>query len=283
MDLRENKLFFTDVGNHKVRCVDLGTGIISTYAGNGIEGFSGDGGLATAAGLAVPHAARFDSRGNLYIADTGSNRVRRVDAATGVITTIAGTGEAGYSGDGGAAVKARMNGPLSVVLDPADNMYIVDCNNARLRRVDAASGLITSVAGCGEVGQLEDGVAATKARFGRLRDVLVAADGALVVCDGSCSTVFRLDLGSGTIRFVAGNGTDGFSGDGGPATSAQLNLAYSIAMDDAENLYIKDSSNRRIRRVDGTTGIITTVAGNGDFGDSGDGGPALAASLGIGK
>ena len=275
-------LYITDAHNDRVRRVDAATGIISTYAGNGIEGYSGDGGPATAAGLAVPHAARFDTRGNLLIADTHSNRVRRVDVATGVITTIAGTGEKGYSGDGGPAVQARLNGPLSVVADETDNIYIIDCDNARLRRVDAASGLISSVAGCGQVGRLEDGADAMQASFGRLRDVLVAAVGRLIVCDGGCSTVFRLDLDEGTIRFVAGNGTDGFSGDGGPATAAQLNLAYSVAMDEGENLYIKDSSNRRIRRLDATTGIITTVAGNGDYGDSGDGGPALAASLGIG-
>ena len=276
-------LYITDAHQDRVRLVEATTGIISTFAGNGREGYSGDGGPATVAGLAVPHAARFDRRGNLFIADTRSHRVRRVDAATGVITTVAGTGAPGYSGDGGQAVEAQLNGPLSVVTDDADNLYIVDCDNARLRRVDAASGHITTVAGCGEVGQLVDGIEARKACFGRLRDVLVAADGSLLVCDGNCSTVFRLDLGNGIIRFIAGNGTDGFSGDGGPANDAQLNLPYSIALDEVENLYIKDSFNKRIRRVDAGSGNISTVAGNGEFGDSGDGGPALEARLGIGK
>ena len=276
-------LFITDAHQDRVRRVDGASGIISTYAGNGVEGHSGDGGPATAAGLAVPHGARFDTRGNLYIADTRSNRVRRVDAKTGVITSVAGTGKPGHSGDGGPAIEAQLQGPLSVATDGADNVYIIDCDNARLRRIDAVSGIITSVAGSGQVGQIEDGVEAMNASFGRLRDVLVAADGTLVVCDGNCSTVFRLDLESRSIRFLAGNGTDGFSGDRGPATAAQLNLPYSIAMDHAENIYIKDSSNRRIRRVDAVTGIISTVAGNGDYGDSGDGGPALAASLRIGK
>ena len=276
-------LYVTDAHQNRVRRVDHATGIISTYAGNGDEGYSGDGGVATAAGLAVPHAARFDARGNLYIADTRCHRIRRVDAATGLISTAAGTGVAGYSGDGGPAVEAQLDGPLSVAPGQDDNVYIVDCGNARLRRIDVASGVVTTVAGCGEVGQIEDGVGALDARFGRLRDVLVAADGTLVVCDGNCSTVFRLDLVRGFIEFLAGNGSAGFAGDGGPATAAQLNLPYSIAMDAADNVYVKDSSNRRIRRVSVATGAISTIAGNGEYGSGGDGGPAMHASLATGK
>ena len=276
-------LFVTDAHQDRVRRIDAVTAIITTYAGNGTEGFSGDGGPAPAAGLAVPHAARFDSGGNLFIADTRCHRVRRVDAETGLISTVAGTGEAGYAGDGGPAHRARLNGPLSVAADSEDNIYIVDCENARVRRIDAASGIITTVTGCGKVGQLEEGTPALAAAFGRLRDVVVDRDGRLVVCDGNCSTVFSMDPTGGTIRFLAGSGTSGFSGDGGPATAAQLNQPYSIALDDAGNLYVKDSSNRRIRRVDAATGMSDTIAGNGKYGSSGDGGPARAASLGIGK
>ena len=279
----EGDLYITDAHQNRVRRVDCRTGIITTVAGSGQERFCGDGGPATAAGLCVPHGARFDGAGNLFIADTRSHRVRRVDGRTGIITTVAGTGREDFSGDDGPAVDAALAAPLAVDLDPEGNLYIVDTDNGRIRRVDAATGLISTVAGSGAIGPLVDGVAASRARFGRLRDVVVAADGNLIAADGNNSVICRIDLSGGIIRHIAGNGIEGFAGDGGPATAAQLRLPYSIALDQDQNLFIKDSSNCRIRRVDAAAGTISTIAGCGEYGFSGDGGPALAARLATGK
>ena len=279
----EGDLYITDAHQNKVRKVDATTGVITTYAGNGLEEFSGDRGPAILAGLCVPHGCRFDRYGNLYIADTRNHRIRRVDAQSGVVTTVAGTGLEGYSGDGIQARSADLAAPLSVDLDAEGNLFIVDTDNDRIRRVDASTGLISTVAGVGAIGPLIDGVKAGEACFGRLRDVIVAADGGLILCDGNNSVICRVDLAAGTIRHIAGTGSAGFSGDGGPATEAMLNFPYSIGLDEQQNLFIKDSNNCRLRRVDTNSGTITTIAGNGDYGFFGDGGPALEASLATGK
>lgn len=274
----DDALFVTDAHQNRVRRVDPVTQVISTVAGNGAETFSGDGGPATRAGLSIPHGARFDQWGNLFIADTRNHRIRRVDGVTGQISTVAGTGNEGYSGDDGPATAADLAAPLAVDIDSNGNLFIVDTDNDRLRRVDDSTGVITTVAGVGAIGALEDGVSAHEARFGRLRDVVVV-DGALIVADGNNSIVFHLDLTTGVIRHVAGTGTEGFSGDEGPATQAQLHHPYSIAVDEGGHLFIKDSLNQRLRRVDQVTGTISTIAGSGEKGLSGDDGPAFEASL----
>ena len=274
-------LFVTDAHKDSIRKIASATGIITRYAGNGTEAFAGDGGPATAACLAVPHAARFDRAGHLYIADTHNHRVRRVDGVTGVITTIAGTGTEGFSADGTPAAEAQLNTPLSVDIDAAGNIYIADTDNLRFRRIDAITGEISTVAGCGEMGPIEDGAPALEVKFARPRDVLVGEEGKLYLVDGDNASVCQVDFATGLIHRVAGCGSHGFSGDGGPATAAELNHCYSMAMDGAGNLYIKDSSNLRIRRVD-QNGTISTIAGTGEPGYSGDGGPALDATLAIG-
>ena len=279
---RSGDMFVTDAHQNRVRRIDAGSGIIHTYAGAGEAAFSGDGGAATAAALNVPHGARFDSRGHLYIADTRNHRIRRVDGSSGLMTTVAGNGLEGFAGDGGPASDAELATPLAVAVDGAANLYVVDTDNSRIRRIDADSGTITTFAGSGDLGPLEDGIAATKARFGRLRDAVITAAGDLLVADGNNGLVFRIDTESGRIIHVAGSGMPGFSGDGGPATDAQLNHPYSIALDHAENLYIKDHRNGRIRRVDSDSGVITTIAGVGGIGFSGDGGAATSARLSIG-
>lgn len=278
-----NDLYISDALHHKIRRVDAATGAISTVAGNGTESFSGDGGPATAAGLAEPHGARCDGEGNLFIADSRNHRIRRVDARTGLIATVAGTGRAGYSGDGMPAVEADLSFPLAVALDTEDNLYIVDTDNNRIRRVDAATGRMSTVAGVGEIGSLEDGVDARQARFGRLRDLVIAADKSLIVADGENSVIFRIDLSDRVIYRVAGSDTYGFSGDGGPAIDAHLCQPYSIALDEDQNLFIKDCNNTRIRRVDAAARTIATIAGSGVYGFSGDGGLAIDAHLAIGR
>jgi myo-inositol-hexaphosphate 3-phosphohydrolase/sugar lactone lactonase YvrE len=251
------------------------TGIISTVAGTGTAGFSGDGGPATAARLRAPRTMAADAAGNIYIADTENHRVRRV-SASGVITTIAGTGSAGYSGDGGPATSAKLNNPHGVAVDGAGNVYVADSPNHRVRRIDT-SGRIATVAGTGSSGYNGDGIAATSARLNYPKGVEIGPDGLLYIADANNHRVRRISS-SGIIATVAGSGSAGLSGDGGPATSAKLNTPRNVTFDASGNLYIADDNNCRVRRVDGA-GRITTVAGS-TCGYGGDGGPAISARLG---
>ena len=265
-------LYIADARNHRIRKVDT-SGTITTIAGTGEEGFSGDGGPATAARLDSPTDLAVDSPGNLYIADNGNHRIRRVDTS-GTITSVAGTGVEGYSGDGNKAVEARLHYPSDVEVDTSGNLYINDSHNERIRRVDT-SGTITTVAGTGEEGFSGDGGPAVQAR---LDPTSVSIDGAgnLYIGHASFHRIRRVDT-TGTITTIAGTGSLGYSGDGGPATRARLYQPGGVAVDSSGNIYIADSFNHRIRRVD-TSGTITTVAGTvGDF--IGDGGPATGASL----
>jgi sugar lactone lactonase YvrE len=264
-------LFIADTWNHRVRRVDT-AGTITTVAGNGTADYSGDGGPATSASLTVPYGVAVDGAGNLFIADRWNHRIRRVDTA-GTITTVAGNGTAGLGGDGGPAASASLLAPSGVAVDGAGNLFIADSGNSLIRRVDTA-GTITTVAGGGW--GLGDGGPATSATL--LTPDGVALDGAgnLYIADTWNHRVRRVDT-AGTITTVAGTSECGSSGDGGPATSACVQSPRSVAVDGAGNLYIGDEG-WRIRRVD-PTGTITTVAGNGTGGFSGDGGPATSASL----
>ncbi len=280
-------LYIADNGHHRIRRVDGATGLITTVAGTGEYGFSGDGGPATQARLALPQGVFVDRAGNLYIADGVNFRVRRVDAVTGLITTVAGTGECGFSGDGGPATQALLCGPTGVFVDGSGHLYIADRWNNSIRRVDGATGIITTVAGTGEhSGDLAfnpsgDGGPATQARLAWPKGVFVDLDGHLYIADEF--NIRRVDGATGIITTVAGVKFD-FSGDGGPAAQAGLASPHGVFVDGSGHLYIADTYNHRIRRVDGATGIITTVAGTGegDFDSgsfSGDGGPASQAGL----
>src|SRR5262249_5510797 len=228
-------LIFADSENNRIRRINMTTGIITTIAGNGNDGFGGDGGPAVNAGFSLPTTIAVDTVGNIFVADTGNDRVRRIDAQTGIITTVAGNGcepfiEGCPVGDGKPATNAGLSLPFGIVLDTAGNLIIADTFDSRVRRVDARTGFITT---------------------------------------------------------IAGNGIPGFGGDGGPARSAILSLPVSGSVDGANNIFIVESGdlfgtfigNNRVRRIDAQTGIITTVAGNGQLGFSGDGGPAKGASL----
>ena len=249
-------------------------GDINTVAGTGSEGFSGDGGPASSAELSYPYGVALDASGNLYFADLGNNRVRKVNG-TGTITTVAGAGSYGFSGDGGPATSAELAQPTGVAVDSSGDLYIADNSNNRVRKVDS-SGTITTVVG-GGISGLGDGGPATAAQLNQPVGVAVDGSGNLYIADAGNSRVRKVD-GSGTITTVAGTGGFGFSGDGGPATAAQLNSPYGVALDGSGNLYIGDTGNQRVRRVNGS-GTISTVAGTGTQGFSGDGGPATAAQL----
>src|SRR5439155_1570189 len=270
-------LAIADQSNDRIRLVNATTGVITTVAGKESSGFSGDGGPATAAELYLPAGVTFGAAGDLFIADQQNNRIRRVDATAGIITTVAGNGSGGFGGDGGPATAAQLNYPYSVGVDAAGNVLIPDTTNERLRRIDARTGIITTIAGNGTPSFSGDGGPATTAQIGFVPGVAVDPAGNLFITDHNAQRIRRVDAATGIITTVAGNGTAGFGGDDGPATAAQLTDPSGIALDASGNLFIADRL--RVRRVEASTGVITTIAGNGNCCFSGDGGPATAAGL----
>jgi len=265
-------LYFID-GN-RVRMI-TGQGRITTIAGTGDRGDRGDGGSARVAHLNSPQALAIDPDGNVFIADTGNNRVRKV-SASGDISTVAGTGDAGYFGDGGQAVKARLNSPAGLALGFGGALFIADTMNHRVRQV-AANGVITTVAGTGTAGYSFEGVPALAAPLNLPEALAFDSEGHLYVADVGNRRVREIDL-SGAIRTVAGTGRQGFSGDRGPGSAAKVNLATEGY--GGGNLYVADTGNQRIRKVD-LRGNISSVAGTGRIGYSGDGGPPSAAILSL--
>ena len=252
-----------------------GRSMVWTVAGNGTITYPGDGKAATAVGLNQPSGMVFDRAGNLYVADTGGHVVRRIDPQ-GVVTTVAGTGEAGWSGDGGPAVAAKMRGPMRLTFDAAGNLYIADVNDMRIRKV-TPQGIISTVAGSGLGGYGGDGGLATKAHLYAPSDVAVDAAGNLYIADKSNHRIRRVGP-DGIIRTVAGTGSPGYWGDDGPATAAGLRSPSGVALGSRGELYVADTDNERVRRI-GADGTITTVAGTGVATASGDGGPAVEAGL----
>ena len=246
---------------------------ITSFAGNGTAGYSGDGGQAALAQINRVVGLAVDAAGNIYLAEELNNRVRKVDA-NGVITTFAGTGVAGFGGDTGPAAQAQLSGPLGVCVSPSGDVYVTDQGNKRVRKI--SSGTITTVAGNGSSGNSGDGGAATAAAMTIPIRCAVDASGNLFIVDQGAFVIRKVDT-SGIISTYAGT-TQGFSGDGGPATQARMNNPTALAFDASGNLYVTDQFNHRIRRID-SSGTILTVAGNGSAAFSGDGGPATSASL----
>ena len=256
----QGNLYISDHGNDVIRKVDT-SGIITTVAGvgpsdpfvkgpwvPGIQPKGGDGGPATQAVLESPVGITFDAQGNLYIADRDHDAIRKVDKS-GIMTTVAGTGQRGYSGDGGPATKAKLNGPLGVVFDAAGDMYIADENNSRVRKVDT-NGIITTVGGTGDLGCGGNGGLATAAQMQNAASLAVGPDGSLYVTEGECNAVRKITP-NGTILPVLGTGVAGCSGfDGGPAVSAQVDGPADITFDARDNLYVDPGSCGGVLRVD---------------------------------
>jgi len=251
-------------------------GIINLTAGTNIPGYAGDAGPATAASLVACQGIAVDSSGNLYVADTGNRRIRRVSAA-GIVTTVAGNGTAGFSGDGGPAVSASLSLPQGVAVDGAGNLYIADTNNNRIRKV-SSSGIITTIAGNGNTGYGGDGAPAVNALLNGPSRITLDSAGNIYLTDNG-NNVVRAISTQGIIRTVAGNGQYGFSGDGGQAIAASLADPLGLAIDSAGDILIADADNKRIRQVN-SSGVISTIAGNGTATLSGDGRPPLSTGFG---
>ena len=276
---RSGNLFIADQFNHRIRKI-APDGTISTVAGNGTPGFSGDGGPAVSAQINTPIGIFADGSGNLYIADVGNQRIRKVDPS-GTITTIAGNGSRGYSGDGGPAINASFYNCVRVIVDSSGNVLVADQSDHRIRRITPA-GIISTFAGNGvgtpATGAFSgDGGPAVSASLNNPTALTVDAAGVVYFSDQFNQRIRKIAV-DGTITTIAGIGSPGFAGDGGPAAAASLNYPGGITVDAAGNLYVNDDNNFRTRRI-AANGTITTIAGNGAEGFAGDGGPATAASL----
>lgn len=270
----EGNIYISDWGNSRLRMVNS-AGIISTIAGNGIYGYLGDGGPAISAELCGPMGIWVDASGNIYLADIGNQRIRIINT-NGIITTIAGNGTLGFSGDGGLAVSAEFDDPAGISGDILGNLYVADEFNNRVRKI-SANGIISTIAGSAICGYSGDGGQATQAELYYPSGVAVDSDGDIFIADESNNCIRKVNT-QNIISTIAGNGTPGFSGDGGPANLSELSNPAGIGIDNRGNLYITDGFNSRIREIN-TNGIISTIAGNGSAGYSGIGDSATLAEL----
>jgi DNA-binding beta-propeller fold protein YncE len=273
-------LYFSDTFNHRIRRVEARRGIIATLAGSGAAGYSGDGGPALAAAFNEPYGIAVDRASNIYVADRHNHCVRRIDGASGIVTTFAGNGQAGYSGDGGPAVLAGLVEPNGLGFDPAQQrLFIADVADNRVRVVDLLSGTIASFAGTGAAAHTGDGGPAAEAAVFGARAVRVAADGTVFVLERQGSSLRAVDPNTGVITIFAGTGARGYAGDGGPARAAVFDAPKEFALDPGGDILIVDTENHAIRRIFAESGRVETIAG-GRKSPEGDGGPATAAGLG---
>ncbi len=268
-------MYIVEYNSHRIRKIDA-SGVITTIAGAGGASFSGDGGAATAATFNNPIALAIDTSGNIYVSDRNNNRIRKI-STSGVITTVAGTGTASYTGDGGAATAATINRPNGLNTDAAGNVYFADEDNNVIRKITVSTGIITTIAGTGATTFGGDLGPATAADLNKPKDVFVAASGEIYIADNDNNRIRRISS-SGIITTIAGTGPAGFTGDGGSALTARLSHPLSIWISPSGEILLTDSWNNRIRKIS-TTGTITTIAGNGTYGYGGDGGPATSASF----
>ena len=268
----DGALYICDTDNQRVRKV-APDGAISTVAGNGMRGYAGDGGPAVNAALNEPYEVRFDKAGNVFFVERLSAVVRRVDAKTGVIGTVAGTGQPGFSGDGGPAVKAQLDEPHSIGFDPAGDLYICDIKNNRIRKVDMKTGTISTFAGTGEKKPTPDGAPLAGTPLNGPRALDFDRDGNLWLALREGNAVFKIDLAAGVLRHIAGTGKQGFTGNGGPAKIATLSGPKGLSVGPDGSVYLADTESHSIRVIDVKTGVLTLLAGTGARGDGPDGDP----------
>jgi streptogramin lyase len=276
----DGALYITEVGNHRVRRLDIARRELTTVAGCGRRGYSGDGGPALDAELNEPYEVRFDSGGNMYIVEMKNHVVRRVDRTTNVISTVAGNGHQGFGGDGGPAIKAQLNHPHSIALDGKDALYVADIGNHRIRRIDPKTGIIETIAGNSQRSMPQNGLAARGNPILGPRALFVDGD-TLWIALREGHSIWRMSLADGILSHVAGTGRAGFAGDGGPASEAAFNGPKGIAIGPDGNVFVVDSENNAIRRIDLQSGVIATVANSGstDKGGAGRRGAATNAQL----
>ncbi len=274
----DGALYVCETTTHVIRRVNLETGVIDTVVGTGEKGNDGDGGPATSARCNEPYEVRFDRQGNLYFVDMRAAVVRKVDAQTGIITTIAGTGEAGFSGDGGPATQARLKQPHSICLDNDGYMYICDIGNHRVRRVHLESGIIETFAGTGERQPTPDGAPIAGTPLNGPRALDFDGDHSLILALREGNAIYRLDLQAGTIHHLAGTGKQGYSGDGKPAQQALLAGPKGVSLGPDGDIYFADTERHTIRVIRTKSGTVETVVGDGKRGNGPDG-PARKCRL----
>ena len=279
----DGSLYWADFGSNRVLRLDRRSGKLSVVAGTGVKGHAGDGTKALAAQLSAPHEVRFDSKANMYVAERDAHVVRFVDKQSGLISTLVGTGEPGFSGDSGPSAQAQLKQPHSIVLDRADNLFICDIQNNRVRRRDARNGILTTFAGNGEPSDTPD-EAPLEAPLRGPRSIDIGPDGTMYLILREGNKVFSVDPQRKILRRIAGTGAKGYGGDGGLARDSTWNGPKGIAYAPDGSLYISDTENHVIRRVSLSDGVVTTVAGTGMRGDGPDGDPlkcALARPHGV--
>ncbi|HEV2695970.1 MAG TPA: hypothetical protein VG347_23990 [Verrucomicrobiae bacterium] len=262
----DGALWFADYAANVVRRITKDGGI-TTVVGNGQTGYTGDGGPARAASLNHPHEIRFDHAGNLFIADASNNAIRRYDAKSGLITTFAGNGQPGYTGDGGVAAGAQLKSPISLQFDATGNLFIADIGNQVIRRVDAKTGVITTFAGTGKKGETPEGAPIAGTPLSGPRSLDFDRAGNLWVVTREGNQLLRFDLAAGVIHHAAGTGKKGFTGNGGAAADTTLSGPKGIAIAPNGDVYLADTENHAIRRLDVKRGTLELVAGTGIAGD----------------
>jgi len=274
----DGALYICEVDTHRVRRLDLVSGQITTVAGTGEKGYAGDGGPATEAKLNEPYEVRFDRDGNMLFVEMQNAVVRRVDRDTGVITTIAGTGESGFSGDGGPATAATFNQPHSIAVGPDGATYVADIRNHRVRRIDPESGTIDTFAGTGAQDPTPEGAPLAGTPLNGPRTMAFGPSGDLFLALREGNAVYRIDMKARTLHHIAGTGEKGYSGDSGPAKEAALSGPKGISVGPRGGVYIADTESHTIRRIGLESGTIETVVGDGAQHDGPDGDP-LACGL----
>jgi len=266
-------LYICDTMNHAVRKVNRETGIITTIAGTGRKGYNGDGGPATKAELNEPYEVRFNEAGDLFIVEMKNHIVRRVDAKTRRISTVTGVGQAGFSGDGGPATKARLNRPHSIQFGPEGHLYICDIGNHRIRRMNMKTGRIETFAGTGARNRTPDGSPIAETPLNGPRAIDFDAQGQMWLALREGNAVYRLNLMTKTIHHEAGTGKKGFTGNGGSAKRATLSGPKGIAVGPGGNIYLADTESHSVRMINRKTGILELIAGDGKKGNGPEGNP----------